>query len=295
MAVAIPHAFDSGMSAVVFVMAYVSIQVGRTLFVLLLLGANNKLTPNFQRILAWLCFAACFWIAGVVYEEYRLLFWIVAVCCEYFSPMIGFRFPGLGVSKTSDWSINGEHLSERCQLLVIVALGESILLTGATIAHVDQATIYTYAAFICAFLSSLVMWWIYFDTASKDGAEVITESSDPGKIGAYYHYVHIIIIFGLIITAVASDLLIAHPEDGLKIKYMLIVTGGPLIYILGNGLFKSVIYGRFPLSHIIGIIMMAIVSLITFNTNFLYLGLGILTSLLLVAIWETRHHRKRQN
>ena len=59
--------------------------------------------------------------------------WAVAVACEYISPMFGFRLPGLGRSHTSDWTIHGGHLTERCQLFMIVALGESILVAGATI------------------------------------------------------------------------------------------------------------------------------------------------------------------
>lgn len=51
--------------------------------------------------------------------------WAVAVLCEYVSPMFGFRLPVLGRSdSSSEWSIEGHHLAERCQLFVIVALGK---------------------------------------------------------------------------------------------------------------------------------------------------------------------------
>ena len=64
--------------------------------------------------------------------------WALAVACEYLSPMIGFRFPGLGRSATREWTIEGGHLAERCQLFVIVALGETLLITGATLAGLDN-------------------------------------------------------------------------------------------------------------------------------------------------------------
>lgn len=291
MAVVIPTAFEAG--ALIFACAYVGIQVGRTIFVLFLLGKDNKLTPNFRRIFAWLLVSACFWIAGALVEEYRLLLWIIAVSCEYFSPMIGFRIPGLGVSKTTDWTINGEHLAERCQLLIIVALGESILVSGATIAHAEHVSTATYLAFLVAFVGSLTMWWIYFDTSSKDGSHVITTSDDPGRIGAYFHYVHIIIIAGLIVTAVSSDLLIAHPENKVKLKYALVIAGGPAIYLIGNAIYKKVVYGRFPLSHLIGLFCLIISALVASQFNILILGSSALASLLLVAFWETRFHRQK--
>ncbi|WP_178081352.1 low temperature requirement protein A, partial [Pseudomonas aeruginosa] len=65
----------------------------------------------------------------------RLALWFGGVLCEYIAPMIGLRFPGLGRSLTSDWTIDGGHLAERCQLFVIVALGESVLATGIAFGH----------------------------------------------------------------------------------------------------------------------------------------------------------------
>ncbi len=47
--------------------------------------------------------------------------------------MFGFALPGLGRSHTREWTIEGGHLAERCQQFVIVALGESLLVTGAAL------------------------------------------------------------------------------------------------------------------------------------------------------------------
>jgi len=53
------------------------------------------------------------------------------------------------------------------------------------------------------------MWWMYFDTSSKAGTEAITHSADPGRMGSYFHYVHVAIVGGIIVTAVGSDLFMA--------------------------------------------------------------------------------------
>ena len=120
----LPGAF--GATGLVFAISYVVIQVGRTLFIVLHLGPSHPLSPNFRRMLAWLCVSAVLWIAGgLSQDDTRLALWALAVACEYLSPMIGFRFPGLGRSATREWTIEGGHLAERCQLFVIVALGET--------------------------------------------------------------------------------------------------------------------------------------------------------------------------
>ena len=127
----IPQAFES--KGLAFAGAYVFMQVGRGLFTM---WALRRASPgnyrNFQRIKAWLAFAAVFWIAGAFVEaEARLGLWAVALFIEYVSPSVGFWTPGLGRSTTADWDIEGSHMAERCGLFIIIALGESILVTGA--------------------------------------------------------------------------------------------------------------------------------------------------------------------
>lgn len=215
MSAALPEAF--GDLGLVFALCYALIQVGRTLTVLLYLGGSHALTANFRRILGWMSISAVFWIAGgLAHGSARLCLWAIAVMCEYVSPMIGFKLPGLGRSTSSDWTIEGGHLAERCQLFVMVALGESILVTGATVSDAEHWDAPILIAFLVAFLGSVSMWWMYFDTSSKAGSAAITRSDDPGRIGSHFHYVHVIIIAGIIASAVGSDLVLAHPDGHIE-------------------------------------------------------------------------------
>jgi low temperature requirement protein LtrA len=67
-------------------------------------------------------------------------------------------------------------------LFVIIALGESILVTGATFGELAP-TAATAAAFVVAFLGSAALWWIYFGVRSAEaGREVISSSEDPGRL-----------------------------------------------------------------------------------------------------------------
>src|SRR3712207_7690182 len=61
----------------------------------------------------------------------------------------------------SEWTIEGGHFAERCQLFVIIALGESILVTGTTFGEIE-ASVVAVSAFVVAFLGSVALWWIYF-------------------------------------------------------------------------------------------------------------------------------------
>ena len=109
--------------------------------------------------------------------------WAVAVLCEYVSPMLGFPLPGLGRSKTSDWTIEGGHLAERCQLFVIVALGETLLATGATMARAETWDAPILLALLATFLGTLAMWWLYFGTSSKDAFAATPASRNRLTIG----------------------------------------------------------------------------------------------------------------
>ncbi len=290
MSVAIPEAF--GDRGLIFAAAYAAIQVGRTLFVLLQLEPGNALKRNFQRMLVWLCVSAAFWIAGGFSDgPARLIFWLVAVACEYVSPMIGLRVPGIGRSQTSDWTIEGGHMAERCQLFVIVALGESILDTGSSLDHTALWDLPILIAFLVAFLGSVAMWWVYFDTSSGDGSEAIVHSKDPGRMGAYFHYVHVIIVAGVIVSAVANEMAIAHPDQRIVASHLGVLLGGPAIYLLGNAIYKKIVYGRFPLSHLCGLIALAVLVPLGFLTDQLMVS-GLTTLILLaVAGWSSWAHR----
>lgn len=278
-----------------FAACYVAIQVGRTFFIVLSLPRRHPLAANFARILGWLCVSAALWIAGGLSDgTQRLWLWAAAAACEYFSPMIGFWFPGLGRSHTTDWTIEGGHFAERCQLFVIVALGESILVTGATLSGTIIWHQTALVAFLVAFVASVAMWWIYFDTGSRAGRHAITHSADPGRLGASFHYTHATLLAGVIVMAVATELWIAHPQGHTSWTGRIVSIAGATIYLLGNGLYKRAVYGRFPLSHVLGLLALAILLPSGPSTNLLALGGAVTAVLILVATWETVSRRSTQ-
>lgn len=286
MSATIPAAFAE--AGLVFALCFAAIQVGRTVFVVVNLPRGHALLPNFRRILGWACISAALWIAGGLSEgPYRLMFWIAGVLCEYIAPMIGFALPVLGRSSTTEWTIAGRHLAERNQLFVMIALGESILATGGSFSlspHFDAPTL---IALFVAFAGSVAMWWIYFDTASEHGTHAITRSDDPGRIGAYLHYIHVTLIAGIIVAAVADELVIHHPDHHMDLASTLVIVGGPLIYLLGNSVYKVVVYGWVPPSHIAGIVLLALLFPAAFMTDRLMVGGLTSVALIVVAVWQS--------
>src|ERR671926_869398 len=242
MSVAIPDAF--GERGLMFALAYVAIQVGRTGFVVIALnkslGTTDALSRNFQRIFFWLLASGVLWIIGGLLEgEARYVLWALALAVEYTGPVVGFYTPGLGRSTTETWrTVEGGHGAERCQLFVIIALGESILVTGTTFGEIETS-VATVAAFVVAFLGSVALWWIYFARAAEAAGEVFASSEDPGRIArSAYTYFHLPMIAGIIAVAAADEFIVGQPGDRGTTASVALTIGGTVLFLVGHAFFK---------------------------------------------------------
>jgi low temperature requirement protein LtrA len=283
----IPDAFESKARA--FAGAYVFMQLGRTFFMLWALKGNNPANyRNFQRIIAWLSLSALFWTSGAFVEgNARFACWAVALLVEYISPMLRFWTPGLGTSTTSDWDVEGGHLAERCGLFIIIALGESVLVTGAKVASLPWTSV-TIAAFLVAFIGSVAMWWLYFNIGAERGSRHITSSDDPGRIArSAYTYMHLPLIAGIVVGAVGDELVLVHPTVPTNGETVAVLLGGPALYLIGNLLFKRATSRRMGLSHMIGLAVLVLLVPVSSVLNPLSLGTAATAVLVIVAVWET--------
>src|SRR4051795_10439337 len=283
----IPRAFES--RGLWFAIAYAAMQVGRTAF---LLASVPPTRPSVQRnairILVWLSMSAIFWIAGGIAEGHsRLALWAVALAIEYISPAVRFWIPGYGASSIEDWTVEGGHMAERCAGFIIIALGESIVVTGATFADLAWTT-ETVAAFVSAFIGSLAMWWIYFHKGAEAGSELISKSSEPGRLARLaYTYLHMPIVAGIIVAAVADELVLKHPAGHSGPETVLSAIGGPLLFLLGTILFKHSIRGFLQLSHGVGVIALGILAWFAIGLSPLTLSVLTTAIMMIVAVWES--------
>ena len=283
----IPKAFEE--RGLWFAIAYAAMQVGKTIFLWLSTPPSRpRSRMNAIRIAAWLSMSAIFWIAGGVTEgQSRLVLWAIALVIEYISPAVRFWIPRYGASSVADWMIEGGHMAERCALFIIIALGESIVVIGATFAELTWTT-ENVLAFVAAFTGSLAMWWIYFHVGAEAGSEQLSKSSEPGRLARLaYTYLHMPIVAGIIVSAVADELVLKHPSGHSDLKTVISAIGGPLLFLFGTILFKYSFRGFLQLSHGVGIIALCVLA--WFASDLSPLALSILTAaiMMMVAMWES--------
>jgi low temperature requirement protein LtrA len=283
----IPLAFES--RGIWFAAAYAGMQVGKTVFLWVSTPAWRTVARNNAiRITAWLSLSAVFWIAGGFAEAHsRLVLWAIALAIEYVSPAARFWIPKYGASSMADWRIEGGHMAERCAGFIIIALGESIVVTGATFADLSW-TAQNVGAFASSFVGAIAMWWIYFHRGAEAGTEQISKSSEPGRLARLaYTYLHMPIVAGIILSAVADELVLTHPAETSDLKTVLSGIGGPMLFLVGTILFKHTVRGFLQLSHGAGIVLLA--ALAWFAGGLTPLTLSWMTSaiMIMVAVWES--------
>jgi low temperature requirement protein LtrA len=283
----LPQAFES--RGIWFASTFAAMQVGRTIFLLVSTPRTQmSRRMNAVRMSVWWSTSALFWIAGGLAEgQVRLELWIVALIIEYLSPVARFWVPRLGMSSIGDWAVEGGHMAERCAGFIIIALGESIVVTGATFAELDWTSANA-LGFLSSLVGSIAMWWIYFHKGAEAGSERISQSAEPGRMARLaYTYLHMPIVAGIIVTAVADELVLSHPDGHSDARTVLSAIGGPLLFLIGTILFKHTVRGWLQLSHIVGITALGVLAWFAGELSPVWLSILTTMILLIVAVWET--------
>ncbi len=291
MAVAIPAAFSE--HGLLFAGSYVALQLGRSFIAMLIFRREGAARMrNMARIAAWFAASAPLWIGGALTAnpDLRLLLWLAALGIEYVGPMTMFRTPLLGRSSGSDWDISGTHMAERCALFIIIALGEGIVVTGASVADAPWGAGLA-LALTTAFAGSALLWWLYFDLGAQRGAQLISGHEQVGRMARNaYTYLHMPIVLGVVIAAVGDALLLEHWHEVASRELVLVQTGGTVLFLAGLGLFKRFAntIRNFPLSHMVAIAAFLALGLRAWMTPmgslaFAATGVAILLG---AAVWE---------
>jgi low temperature requirement protein LtrA len=272
MAIAIPQAF--GEHALLFVGSYVAIQVGRHTFLTFAAAESGTIErERAGRILTWFVAAGVLWIAGsLVDEPARVAFWLAALALDYGGPLVTFRVPGLPRVAPEAWSVGTEHFAERFGLFVILALGESIVITGATTSALDLDTA-RFVAFGMAFLLTAALWWLYFTSVARIAQRHLELSENRTLLARdAYTYLHLIIVAGVIVSAVGDELVIAHPLEVLPRDQVAAVVVGPAIYLLAHTLFRLRMAGSVSWQRLAGVLVCVLIG-----------GVGVYVPALVVA------------
>ncbi len=109
-----------------------------------------------------------------------------------------------------------------------------------------------------------------------------------------YTYLHILIVAGIIVSAVADELALAHPDGHTELGTALVILGGPALYLVGTALFKRLTAPNLPLSHLVGLGLLALsAGTIGIRDAAATLRAGTTAIMLVVALWEWASLKKR--
>ncbi|MCI4064924.1 low temperature requirement protein A [Micromonospora sp. R77] len=252
MSVAAPRAFAE--RAVPFAAAYVVIQVGRPLFLTLALRGHPRRAVT-ARILLWAGLGAVPWLLGALLPAAQEVLWTLALAWDYIGLALGWPLPGRGSARASGWAVAGEHLAERYQQIFLIALGETILIIGLTYSgtafSADRALAFTWS-----FLTTALLWRIYFHRAGRVLAEAILAARRPGVLGESASWTHLVIVAGVLLTGVGYELVIAHPYAAAPPGWPVFVAGGPALFLAARARFEYEIFGRISRTRVAGVLVL---------------------------------------
>jgi len=256
---AIPQAFAQ--TGLLFAVVYVIVQVGRTVFALWAVQGSPWLVAGFQQSLPWIAGTSVLVVLGGLADgTARAAVWAAVVVIEVVGLAIGYPLPRRGRSRPERWMVEGGHLAERCAAFVLIALGESILVTGSTLTeHVD---LMTFAAFLVAFAGSVALWWVYFARSASAATEVIAHAGE--RTGALsrvaFNFLHPMIVAGVIVTSAGDERLLREPGAPATTVAALFTLGGPALFLAGHAAYQTLLWRTLPTSRITAaVVLLALV------------------------------------
>ncbi|MEV0429719.1 low temperature requirement protein A [Micromonospora sp. NPDC050495] len=257
LAAALPGAFQD--RAAVFATVYVAVEVLRHLWLVLFAGDGYARLVS-VRILFWACVSAVPWIVGIFTDQdTRVVLWSVAILIDYAGGLLDFPTPGLGRAGLRGQPIAEEHLTDRYRQVLIIAFGETILTSGIQFSPYGFERERT-AALLVAFVTTVLLWQIYYYRAGEMLPAAIASSRSPAYVGDLGAYAHLVMVIGVAVTGVGDKLIIAHPFDGNRVAWTVTILGGPALFLVGRATLDYAAFSRVSWSRPIGIAVLAILA-----------------------------------
>ncbi|MGY0006980.1 low temperature requirement protein A [Micromonospora sp. I033] len=231
--------------ALVFAVGYVTPHLVRGVVLVTVLHQHRHLAEQrAARFLFWFVISSFFWIGGALLPDgWPLTLWALAVTIDYVSAAARYPTPGLGRVPFGQYEKTTEHLGERYQQFVILALGDVILVPTLEISTAEF-TLPRSAAFLAAFATMLLLWQVYVL-----GAGAIVRTSAPRVLRRATRlapYTHLVMLTGIVCTAAAADLVVERPTGDTPGRWIALILGGPALFLLGRTLFTYRIVGTIP-------------------------------------------------
>ncbi|GAA2666648.1 low temperature requirement protein A [Actinoplanes palleronii] len=230
MALAIPDAF--GAYGWLFGVGYLVVNVAHSVLFLQAGPAAVQLmrTLGPLNLLAALLVLA----GGLLPEPWRHLCWLAAPLVQVSA---GYLHP------IEMHTLSAGHFVERHSLVMIIAIGESIIAIGVGVAgDLDGGTILAAVLGLCV---AYYLWWAYFAGGDRRSEHVLAAVDDPGRRGRLalnaWGYAHLPMLLGIVVTAVGIKKALGHTFEELHWGEALALGGGVAIYLIGHAVFLRLV------------------------------------------------------
>ncbi len=189
------------------------------------------------------------------------------------------------------WKLEPEHFAERHGLIIIIALGESIVAIGVG-AEEGLTTGSVVAAVVAVFISA-ALWWLYFDIVALVAARRL-EHAAPGRernaiARDSFSFLHLPMIAGIVLLALGFKKTLEHVDDALKIQIAVAMLGGLVAYLLAHVAFRWRTVHRFSSQRVVAAVVLAALTPVAIEVPALVTLALVLLVLVVLIVYENRH------
>jgi len=237
-ALSLPKAF--GQEATVFALAYAGV---RFLHLGLYVDASRRGNASLAAIAGFATTVAIgmalLIVGSLVADPGRMWLWVAAAAIDYAGPAWLTRERLRGIQQVAV-----SHFAERYSLFIIICLGESIIAVGVGAADRDLDA-HLAAGVALALLVTIGLWWSYFDRVAGEAEDRLAAHDEPVLAAAdAYSYLHLLLVSGIIISAIGLKASVGHPAEPLSEGSRLALCGGVALYLGGHIAFGARMVGE---------------------------------------------------
>lgn len=285
---AVPQAF--GEYAAYFAAAYMIVRLVHVSFYLIGSRGDKAQFRAVMRLMPIFILAPSLILISVAFDgQVQAAFWVLAIIVDYGGAFI---FAGDG------WNLEPEHFAERFGLIIIIALGESIVSIGV---GADGVTLdaQTVLAAVLAITLASAMWWMYFDVLAIVAARVLHQLTglERSRMALHtYAMLHFLLIAGIIFSALAIKKTVGHPEEHLKEIPAVALGVGIALYAGGLSAIRKRDIGKWNWPRLV-VAVLALALIPAFKEITALASISIITAILLILVateaWYFRDVRAR--
>ncbi len=235
-ALAVPGAF--GDDAVIFGVAYLLVRVLHLVLSAIVVRNDPDRRDALLRFTPTAMFGASLLVlAGFLEGNERIAVWVIALAIDYLGPVV------IGVGR--GWRVAPEHFAERHALIILIALGESMIAIGVGAGFELDTGVIVGAALGIVVISAL--WWLYFDVAAILARRRLTQAKglELHRLALHaYSYLHLPMVAGIVLFALGLKTTLGHVGEALDTVPAVGLCGGTALYLLGHIAFLFRTTGR---------------------------------------------------